>query len=62
MKVRFRIDRAKDCSLILVPLTDEFTVPMIDGYLDLMQYTLEGEIDPDKLVVSKSWDDPHRKK
>ena len=62
MKVRFRIIRSNGDQLILVPLADEFAVPMIDNYTDLMQYTLEGEVDQDKLTLSTGWDDEHKKK
>lgn len=62
MRVRFRIIRSKDCSLILVPLADEFTIPIIPNYKELMQYTLEGDIEPDKLTISQSWDEEHKKK
>lgn len=62
MKVRFHIIRATSDKLILVPLADEFTIPIIDNYKDLMQYSLDVEIDHEKLVVCKGWDEAHRKK
>ena len=60
MKIRFRILRARNGKLVVTPMGDEFTIPMIDNYADLLQYTLEADIDPERLVVSKGWDDVHK--